>query len=171
MLAALAMVASLAAERWALDGYMDTLDQTDRRTRIVLVTTALSLTGGLVGALCGGAALSVIVIASGGASVLTSDGPPRLLSVAAAFGACCGMVGGPLLGWGLLRRVPLGRAILWTAVGATAGALSGELLRAIGLMPPAVSGVLAGALLGFVGAGVVLRIRGGARSESVEAAV
>ena len=137
----------------------------------MLVTAGLSATGGLVGAGCAVAALSTIAIISGNASVLTADGPPPLVGVVAAFGACCGMVGGPLLGWGLLRRVPLGRAILWTALGTTVGAISGELLRSVDLMPPTIPGVLAGAVLGFVGAGVVLRARTGRRPSAIGAAV
>src|SRR5688572_21004485 len=135
-----------------------TLETTDRPTRIVLVTAGLSVIGGAVGAVTAASAVGAIALLSGGHG-LTSGPMPGLLTVALGFGAFCGMIGAPLLGWGLLRRVSLGRAILWTAVGTIGGAIGGELLQSVNPFPPAVPGVFVGAFLGFVGAGIGLSVR------------
>ncbi len=137
--------------------YMTTPEHPDRPTRLVLVTAGLSATGGLVGAVTAASAVSIIVVLSGGIYTLTSGGTPGLLAVAAGFGAFCGLIGAPLRGWGLLQRVPLGRGIFWTAIGTIVGAVGGELLQSINPFAPLVPGVLAGAFLGFVGAGIGLR--------------
>ena len=136
-----------------------TLEHTDRPNRIVLVTAGLSATGGVVGALSAASAVGAIFLLSGGSDALTSGPMPGLLAVAAGFGAFCGIIGAPVLGWGLLRRVPSGRAILWTAVGTVVGALSGELLQSLTPFAPAVPGVFVGAFLGFVGAGIGLHLQ------------
>src|SRR5687768_15691424 len=143
----------------ASDGYMTTLERADRQTRIVVVTAGLGATGGLVGGISAVSAVSAIVILTGGVDALTSPGTPGLLGVAAGFGAFCGIIGGPLLGWGLLRRVPLGRAILWTAAGTILGAIGGELLQPFNPFGQSLPGVFAGAFLGFASAGITLRVR------------
>ena len=122
------------------------------------MTAGLSATGGLVGAVTAASAVGAIVILSGGVHALTSGGTPGLLAVAAGFGAFSGIIGAPLLGWGLLRRVPLGRGIVWTAVGTIVGAVGGELLQSVNPFAPLVPGVFVGAFLGFVGAGIGLRV-------------
>jgi hypothetical protein len=123
------------------------------------VTAGLSAAGGVVGALTAVSAVSALFLVSGHIEILLAGGPPRLLGVAAAFGAFCGLVGGPLLGWGLLRRVPLGRALVWTAAGTIVGAVSGESLRAVlSWSGPIVPGVMLGGFLGFVIAGIGLRV-------------
>ena len=123
------------------------------------MTAGLSATGGLVGAATAASAVGAIVMLSGGADALTSGGTPGLLAVAAGFGAFCGIIGAPLLGWGLLQRVPLGRSILWTAVGTIVGAIGGEfLLQSVNPFAPPVPGVFVGAFLGFVGAAIGLRV-------------
>ena len=152
---------------------MTTLERMDRPTRIVVVTAGLSATSGVVGALTAASAVSALFIVSGNVDVLLAGGPPGLLSVAAGFGALCGLVGGPLLGWGLLRRVPLGRALVWTAVGTIVGAVGGEALRSV-ITPfgPLLPGVLTGAFLGFVAAGIGLHVHARpAQSRSIDAAV
>src|SRR5687768_2929380 len=107
------------------------LETTDRPTRIVLVTAGLSVMGGAVGAVTAASAVGAIALLSAGFHGLTSGPMPGLLTVAAGFGALCGMLGAPVLGWGLLRRASLGRAILWTAVGTIGGAIGGELLQSV----------------------------------------
>jgi hypothetical protein len=137
---------------------MTTLEHTDRPTRIVLVTAGLCATGGLVGAVSAASVVATLAIHSGGVHALTSGGTPGLLAVAAGFGAFCGIIGGPLLAWGLLRRVPLGRVILYTAAGTILGAIGGQLLQPVNPFAQTVPGVLAGAFLGFVSAGIGLRV-------------
>ena len=136
------------------------------------MTAGLSATGGLVGAISAASAVSTIAILSGGVDALTSGSTPGLLLVAAGFGTFCGIIGGPLLSWGLLRRVPLGRVILWTAVGTILGAIGGELLQPVNPFAQSLPGVLAGAFLGFLSAGIGLRVHSRlTHTTSVEEAV
>ena len=138
---------------------MTSLSAGDRVTRVVLVTAALGATGALVGAVCSVVAVAVIAGIEGGIRSLTSHELFGLLSTAGSFGAVVGLVGAPALGWILLRRVPLGRAILFTALGTVVGAVGGELLHPLDPYAHAVPGVLLGAFLGFIGAGVLARLR------------
>ena len=102
---------------------MTSLLSTDRDTRIALVTASLSATGALIGAVCAASSMAIIAATAGGRTALTLGGMPALLAVAAAF---VGIIGAPMLGWGLMREVPLGRVILITALGTIGGALIGE---------------------------------------------
>lgn len=133
--------------------------RTDRFARVVLVTSGLSGTGALVGALCGAVAVGIIVAIENGAASLLAVAMLQLIGVAAVAGAFAGIVGAPLLAWGVLRRVPLGRAIAVTAVGTVLGAVVGEITRPLNPYAHVVPGVLAGALLGFVLSGIGLRFR------------
>jgi hypothetical protein len=87
-----------------------------RRLRILIVTLLLGALGGLAGAL-GGA-----VIALGALAVVDSApelGEMAFIVVAAAgVGGAFGVIVGPLLSWTMLRHVPIGRAILQTAIAA-----------------------------------------------------
>ena len=139
---------------------MTSLKSTDRTTRIVLVTAGLSVTGGVVGALCAAAAVTVIAAIEGGSSGLVSRVFANILGVSAGFGAVAGMIGAPLLGWGLLRRVPLGRAMAFTAGGTVAGALAGELMHPLKYASD-VPAVLIGAFVGFLLGAIVVRLRTG----------
>jgi hypothetical protein len=130
----------------------------DQAVRVALVTAGLSAAGGLAGALCAAAAVAVIAGAWGGVGELASGAAFRLMALAAGAGTLTGMVGAPLLGWGLLRRVPLGQAIAVTALGTVVGAVAGELLNPFNPYARAVPGVIGGAIAGFVVAGVGLRI-------------
>ena len=55
-----------------------------------------------------------------------------------------------MLGWALLRCVPLGRAIVVTAIGTFIGAVVGEFLNPFNPYAHTIPGVIGGALLGFV---------------------
>ena len=138
---------------------MTSLTISDRSVRIVLVTAGLSGAGVVVGAISSVAAVSLIALIEGGVGSLVSREFHGLLGIAGAFGAVAGMIGAPALSWTLLRRVPLGRAMLFTAIGAVVGALGGELTRPLNPYARTVPGVLVGALLGFIGAGVLARLR------------
>jgi hypothetical protein len=100
----------------------------------------------------------VIAGVEGGVVSLVSSDVIRLVGLAAGAGAAAGMIAAPLLGWGLLRRVPLGRAILVTAMGTVVGAIGGELLNPLNPYAHTVPGVIGGALVGFLVAGAGLRI-------------
>ena len=127
-----------------------------RSLRIVGVTAGLSLAGALAGA---GVGVSMTLVTGG------FFGPASVAQVllsAAAVGAACGAVLFPVGAWTLMRRVPLGRALLWTLIPSTIGAAVG--LAFIGMTAPV--GVL-GATVGFAAA--ALRLRRSARSDAVVA--
>jgi hypothetical protein len=142
-----------------VNGYMASLTISDRPFRIVLVTAGLCGAGAVVGAICSAAAVSLIAAIEGGVGSLTSRELRGLLGIAGAFGAVVGMIGAPALSWALLRRVPLGRAMLFTAIGTVMGAVGGELTRPLNPYARTVPAVLVGAFLGFIGAGVLARLR------------
>lgn len=110
-----------------------------RLARILLVTGGLVLTGSVCGALLG-AIIWILVL-----------GPVHLEGVwlGVGFGAAIGAAIAPVTGWLLLRRVPLGQAVGWSAAGTLAGAVA--------LLPVGGNAVLFGAITGFFTAAVVLR--------------
>jgi hypothetical protein len=118
--------------------------------KILVVTAALAVTGAVIGAVVGSLMLlswAAVVEAS-----LRAAWDPALLAVGAAFGGMFGAVLGPAAAWLLMRHVPL-----WLAVGGTAaGTLMGAVIGMIVAGPP---GSFYGALAGFVGTAVFLRVR------------
>ena len=88
-----------------------------RRVRAFLIVLVLGIGGGAVAGVLG-----MLLVALG---VLVYSGPFPLplapFAIGASVGAMCGAVLGPLLGFSILRHVPLGRAIGWCMVGALAG--------------------------------------------------
>jgi len=131
----------------------------DRAKRIVAVTAGLSATGGVVGAVCASTAVAILIGIDGGLRALGSHELGRLVEVAFGFGAAVGVVGAPILGWGLLRHAPLGRAIAVTALGCVAGAVIGEVARPLRTHPTEIPAVLPGAFVGFLLAGMLVRLR------------
>lgn len=114
-----------------------------RRLRAVLIVAALGAAGGaLVGVF--GFVLAGL-LGSEFAGLLKA---PWLVT-AAAVGALWGIVLGPVLGFALLRRVPLGRAIIWTGLGALVAAVVSALVNP--------GWVFLGAPYGMAFAAVVLR--------------
>lgn len=127
--------------------------------RVVSPGRVVVVTGAIVGAGCG-------VLAFVGASALLGQWDafvePMVWVVGGAAGAAVGMIAAPLLSWVLLRRVPLGRAIVQTALGTIAGGMIGMLLAsgsaavAAGFFTPFIGG-LAG--FGVAAARLALRAR------------
>jgi hypothetical protein len=115
---------------------MASLTISARPARIALVTAGLGVAGGVVGGICSAAAVALIAGIEGGVGMLATRELASLLGIAAAFGAFAGMIGAPALSWALLRRVPLGRAALFTAVGAVVGAVAGELAQPLNPYAP-----------------------------------
>ena len=134
------------------------LPSAERASRIALVTAGLSVTGGIVGAVCGAVTVAIIAGVEGGIGELTSNFGIRLVGLAAGAGAVAGMIGAPALAWGVLRRVPIGRAVLVTAMGTVIGAVLGEFFNPLNVHAGSVPGVIMGAFGGFLVAGVLLRI-------------
>ena len=122
-----------------------------RFKQILAITTGLFVFGAVAGGLAG-AVVAVLVI-------LITEGPREafdleLVQVGLLFGAPLGAVLLPLAGWLLMRRVPLGRAALWTMVGTILGGLVGW-FTPLGM--DAVNRSLLSGLAGFALAVLLLR--------------
>jgi hypothetical protein len=89
------------------------------RTRAVVLVIALAVgAGAALGMLTVGGGLLVAIVS--GRSFTARD-LAGLAVLSLAWGAVFGLALGPLTAFGLLRAVPLGRAVLGTAVGALLG--------------------------------------------------
>ena len=115
--------------------------------RILAVTAGLMAAGTIIGGVLGLLAMLGWILIRDAESLRRSV---AVLGVAAGFGALAGAVLAPVFAWGLLRTVPLGRAILGTALGTIVGVIIGPLI--------APQGLVLGALAGFTTAAVVLRV-------------
>jgi hypothetical protein len=114
----------------------------NRPARMAVITTGLVGAGAIFGAVAGTVALAVSLII---------DGIPSLVGAAllgAYFGAPLGAVAAPILGWSLLRRVPLGRMFIVCAAGTVMGGVVGWLTA--GSDGDIMVGGLAGAAIGCV---------------------
>jgi hypothetical protein len=154
---------------WALYGYMASSPTTARLARATIVTAGLAMTGAVIGGLCGASAMLAVAVIEEGLHVLPSREFLSILGLGAMAGAGAGIVGAPALAWGLLRRVPLGRAIVVTGLGTIGGAVVGELLNPINPYALTIPGVIAGGLAGFLTAGVALRLTARRDSSSSDA--
>ena len=132
----------------------------DRRERIRSVTRTLVGLGAAGGALCGAVIPPGIMLVTGYPEELLMPGLGQLMAIGAGFGAVAGGVAGPVVAWGLLRHVPLGKAVLWAATGTVIGALAGELLVPYNHHIP-MMGIIVGGILGFGGASIALRLIAG----------
>ena len=126
--------------------------------RVVGVTLGLVGLGALAGAACGAVVPAGVVLLTGHLRDLVIPSVTRLMLLGAGFGAVVGAVAGPAVAWGLLRRVPLGKAVLWAGTGTVVGALAGELLAPLNPYSRVLPGVIVGGLAGFLGASVTLRL-------------
>jgi hypothetical protein len=114
--------------------------------RILAVTAGLAATGAIVGTVLGASALTAWILIRSG----DLRGAGGIIGIAALTGAAIGAVIAPIFAWTLLRTVPLGRAILGTAIGTLLGVAVGPLIHA--------SGLFAGPIAGFILAAVGLRL-------------
>jgi hypothetical protein len=127
--------------------------------RIVGVTAALLAGGALFGAI---AAVLALVLAS----ALTGGlawGAPIALVFAAVAGAALGAPLFPAAGWLLLRRVPLGIALIGSMAGTVLGGVAAWVLTR-GNDP--MSTPILGAIIGFACAAIVMRLRFSARRQA-----
>ena len=141
-----------------------------RPARILAVTLGLTLTGAVFGGLAGVVAFALAVLVTEG---FIGAADVQILPFAGYFGAAIGAVAAPAAGWLLLRRVPLGRAVVSTVAGAVAGGVTGWTLGeqfattldgVSALGDPFVSAVL-GAVAGFLIAAFILRRRASMREK------
>ena len=130
-----------------------------RLRRIFAVTAGLVGVGAVVGALCGGVLVSLALLLNASFNELLSRDSAVLLGICATVGAVVGGISAPIVAWGLLRHVPLGRAIAWGAIGTLLGGIIGEIVSPTTLHGGStVPGVIVGGFLGFVGASIIVRI-------------
>jgi hypothetical protein len=111
--------------------------------RVLAVTAGLAATGALVGALIGGLTL-LGVIAWNGGGIGGIREAAFLFALGGGAGAAVGLVFAPVASWTLLRRVPLGRAILTAAAGTILGAVAGAQFLAFNPIISGVVGFIAG---------------------------
>jgi hypothetical protein len=117
-----------------------------RTLRVVQITAGLAVAGAVFGALAAAIACAVWLTVDFGAPTAVHE--LQILAWAGAVGGVLGAALGPAAAWLLLRRVPLGRAVL----GATGGAVVGGAGAALaGGFPPG------GAVLGLIVAAALLR--------------
>ena len=103
---------------------MHQLPSMNRLLRIIAVTTGLVLVGILLGSVVAIVPL-LISVAPGGIDAHTLD---HILNLGGGTGAVLGVILGPWVAWGRLRRAPLGAAVGHTFLGALAGASVGAVL-------------------------------------------
>jgi hypothetical protein len=127
--------------------------------RVVTVASGLSAFGAIIGAVCVMIAVAaVLAIRPPHDSVLSLESWLFLLAIA-QFGAAIGAVSTPLLGFGIVRRVPMARAAAVIAVATVVGAVAGEFISPLNPYDAdIVPGIVRGALVGLVVAGVGLRL-------------
>ncbi len=122
-----------------------------KASKVLIVTAGLVVTGAVVGAICGMVGLATS-LAVQGESPAAQD--LAIYAFAGVIGAFVGSIIAPLLAWGLLRYVPIGRAVAQCALGTTLGGMVAFTLEPnASLFVPVL-----GALFGFVAAAVRLRI-------------
>ena len=137
------------------------------KSRILRVTALLVGLGALLGAACGAAILGGLLVFRDGPSVLLDRATWSFLILPTAFGTVTGALLGPATAWILLRHVPLGRAIGWTASGTIVGAIIGELTFPFNPYVRGIPALILGGVAGFVLSGIAVRIRT-PRSEHAE---
>jgi Mg/Co/Ni transporter MgtE len=97
---------------------------------MLAITAALGAAGAVTGAVSGVIAMTVAVLVYLG--VLPDA---RLIGLGAELGAAIGALALPLLGWALLRTVPLRAAVIGTSVGVVLGGAAGLLVGAASVNP------------------------------------
>jgi hypothetical protein len=117
-------------------------------TRVLGVTAGLAAASAVAGAFVANTVLAVALLLSNGPLAVFRD--PFVYAIGGAVGAACGFFCGPLAAWTLLRKVPLGRAILEPSIAAAIGGGIGLLLiDTRGIWAP-IGGAVAGLLLAAI---------------------
>jgi hypothetical protein len=132
---------------FALAGAREERTGMARVQRILAATGGLIVTGAIAGAVLGALILGGGVFVIDGFRIEQPFG--TILGAGAVVGAVFGSVLAPIAAWVLLRSVPIGRAVLETALGTLLGAAVMWLVPLIG--------PVWGGMLGFVVAAVRLR--------------
>ena len=126
--------------------------------RILAVTAGLAVAGALVGSVAGAATFALTALIQRMIGSVDASSFLNLIGLGAGVGALFGLVLGPAAAWLLMRRVPIGRALLGTALGTIVG---GVVALVVGINP------LVLPLAGFFGSALLLRVtarKGGAKA-------
>jgi len=116
--------------------------------RVVGVTAGLAVASAVAGGVVADAVLAGALLVSQGPLAVFRD--PLVYMVGGAVGAVCGLVCGPIAAWTLLRKVPLGRAILEPSVAAAIGGALGLFFAQPGGIFAPIGGAIAGLLLAAI---------------------
>jgi hypothetical protein len=111
--------------------------------RVVLL---VGLLGAVAGAIVGIVAYFAIALWALRGSMPSGRDAAFVIAIGAAGGAVAGFLLGPLVGFGLLRHVPLGRAIAFTGLGTLAGLAASIATNGRHPLPLTVGGFLLGAV-------------------------
>lgn len=126
--------------------------------RVAGVTAGLAVAGAVAGAAVADVVLATALLVTQGPIVVFREG--FIYVVGGLVGAACGLICGPIAAWTLLRKVPIGRAILEPSIGAAiGGALGLFFARPGGLFAP-IGGAIAGLLLAAIRLRVEYRNKG-----------
>jgi hypothetical protein len=128
--------------------------------RIIQVTVGLSVLGTVVGGILGAGLVALVGVRIGDVRI-----SGEVLYTGTVFGALIGCVLAPLAAWTLMRRVPIWRAIVETAIGTVAGTVIGltfQPLRDTAWLSPSLLGVG-----GFALAAIRLRLPRRARRSEI----
>ena len=113
--------------------------------RVVGVTAGLAVASAVAGGVVANAVLAAALLVTQGPLAVFRD--PIVYLVGGAVGGVCGLVCGPVAAWTLLRKVPLGRAILEPSIAAAIGGAIGLVLAQPGGIWAPIGGAIAGLLL------------------------
>ena len=106
----------------------------------------VGLLGAVAGAVIGVLAYFAIALYALRGSVPSGRDAVFVIAIGAAGGAIAGFFLGPLVGFGLLRHVPLGRAIAFTGAGTLAGLAASIAMDGRHPFPLTLGGFVAGAV-------------------------
>ena len=127
---------------------LDSVGTTVSPARVVGVTAGLAVASAVAGSVVADVVLAAALVVSQGPVAALRD--PFVYMVGGAVGAACGLVCGPIAAWTMLRKVPIGRAILEPSIAAAiGGALGLFFARPGGIFAP-IGGAIAGLLLAAI---------------------
>lgn len=127
---------------------LDSIGTTVSPARVVGVTAGLAVASAVAGSVVADVVLGAALVVSQGPVAALRD--PFVYMVGGAVGAACGLVCGPIAAWTMLRKVPIGRAILEPSIAAAiGGALGLFFARPGGIFAP-IGGAIAGLLLAAI---------------------
>lgn len=114
---------------------------------VVRAVLVVGLLGAIAGAVIGVLAYFAIALWALRGAVPSGRDAAFVIAIGAAGGAVAGFLLAPIVGFGLLRHVPLGRAIAFTGAGTLAGLATSIAMSGRHPLPLTLGGFVAGAVL------------------------